>query len=57
MCDDFNLMDAFSIFDDDGRGYCEPHTYSEKMKFIGATVPESSYIETFFLRYNKNNDG
>ena len=57
MCDDFNLMDAFSIFDEDGWGYCEPQTYIRKLKFIGATVPENAYIETFYLRYNKNNDG
>lgn len=57
MCDDFNLMDAFSIFDEDGKGYCDPDAYMSKLKFIGAVVPEKQYIDVFYIRYNKNNDG
>jgi hypothetical protein len=28
----------------------------DKLKFIGATVPERSYIDVFYSRYNKQND-
>lgn len=57
ICSEFNLMDAFSIFDEEGSGSCSPEQFVEKLVFIGAAVPERRYIDIFFKRYNKKNDG
>lgn len=54
---DFNLMDAFAIFDQSGEGFCTLEKFKEKLGFIGASVPENSYLKVFFRRYNKINDG
>lgn len=54
---DFNLMDAFAIFDPNGEGFCTLELFREKLGFIGASVPERCYLEVFFKRYNKQNDG
>ena len=50
-------MDAFGIFDDTGEGHCTLEKFKEKLTFIGAVVPERCYLEVFFKRYNKQNDG
>jgi len=50
---DFNLMDAFAIFDPSGEGFCTMEKFKEKLGFIGASVPERCYLEVFFRRYNK----
>lgn len=50
---DFNLMDAFAIFDDNGEGFCTLEKFKEKLAYIGASVPETFYLEVFFKRYNK----
>ena len=57
MNEDFCLLDAFGIFDDQGDGYVTLDKFDEKLAFIGATVPERAYLQVYFQRYNKSNDG
>lgn len=54
--DDFNMIDAFGILDEDGKGNLNPqelHVALRKLEI--AATQEDCYL--FFIRYNKEVDG
>ena len=54
---DFNLFDAFKIFDDLGRGSLTlPELYNGIVHKLGI-VPSQDEIELFFTRYDRDRDG
>ena len=55
---DFNLMDAFSIFDEEGRGHCVAEKFTAKLAEIGLEPPpDLAEVSIFFRRYNRGDDG
>lgn len=57
-CNDFNLMDGFSLFDELGKGYCGLEEFTNKLQPLGLIVsPSIGDIQLVFKRYNKSNDG
>jgi len=40
-CNDFNLMDGFSIFDEMGKGYCGLEEFTNKLFPLGLSVTAS----------------
>ena len=55
---DFNIMDAFSIFDVEGVGYCSMHTFMVKSGELGMKRPlKMAEVQAFYRRYNKSGDG
>jgi len=55
---DFNLMEAFTIFDTDGKGFCTVHEFHNKFKSIAPEKnPTLTEVELMFKRCNKSRDG
>ncbi len=52
---DFNLYDAFRIFDIDSRGYISYSDIKASLNDIGV-FPTVEDVELFIKRYDKNND-
>jgi Ca2+-binding EF-hand superfamily protein len=58
QCRDFNLMDAFSIFDEHGQGFCTQADFRMILTNLGLRVnPDHKNILAVFKRYNKSKDG
>ena len=58
QCRDFNLMDAFSIFDEQGRGFCTQTDFRMILSNLGLRVaPDHKDILAVFKRFNKSKDG
>ena len=53
---DFNLFDAFRIFDIDSRGYITMSDLRSGLNEIGI-FPSTEELDLFFKRYDKNQDG
>lgn len=56
LCHDFNLFDAFRIFDTPARGYIGFTDLKYGLQDIGIFAPEED-LRLFFKRYDKNGDG
>jgi Ca2+-binding EF-hand superfamily protein len=58
QCRDFNLMDAFSIFDEQGHGYCSQPDFRMILSNMGLRInPDHRDILAVYKRYNKTKDG
>lgn len=58
QCRDFNLMDAFSIFDEQGHGFCTLSDFRMILCNLGLRItPDHKNIQAIFKRYNKSKDG
>ena len=57
-CRDFNLIEAFQIFDVNGAGVCSKNMlYNTFMDFKPNFPIDYKLIQKFFFRYNKSRDG
>lgn len=57
-CQDFNLMDAFSVFDELGKGYVGLEEFTNKLRSLDLTVqPNIAEVQLVYRRYNKSGDG
>lgn len=55
---DFNLLEAFAIFDTDGKGFCTVYEFHNKFKNIAPEKnPSLGDVELLFKRHNKTDDG
>mmetsp|Transcript_7051 Transcript_7051/g.11241 ORF Transcript_7051/g.11241 Transcript_7051/m.11241 type:complete len:158 (-) Transcript_7051:114-587(-) len=57
---DFNLMDAFSVFDEAGLGYCSQDQFFTKLQKLGLDPVRHGgmkEVHIFFRRFNKSGDG
>ena len=55
---DFNIMEAFSIFDTDGKGFCTIDEFHNKFKNIAPEKnPTFTEVELLFKRHNRSGDG
>ena len=55
---DFNLLEAFAMFDIDGKGYCTVHEFHNKFRAIAPEKnPCIQDFELMFKRHNKTDDG
>ena len=55
---DFNLLEAFAIFDTDGKGYVTAEEFLNKFQNIAPEKkPSLSDVHLFFKRHNKSEDG
>ena len=54
-CSDFNLADAFHVFDQPSRGFITPHVLKEGLGKIGI-YPTSNDIDLWVQRYDTNGD-
>jgi len=53
---DFNLIDAFRVFDQDGKGWISPNEIKEGLQLFNVFAqPED--IAFFMKRYDKDDDG
>jgi len=54
---DFNLMDAFTIFDQNGSGFVSPSDFYEAFVALRPTYfPKLNEVEDLFFKYNKTRD-
>lgn len=54
--EDFNLIDAFRLFDEKEAGKIKQFELKAALEKLGVIVPEKA-IFLFFERYDRNNDG
>ena len=58
QCRDFNIMDAFSIFDEHGRGFCGQADFRMILTNLGMRIqPDHTDVIAVYKRYNKTKDG
>ena len=56
LCSDFNLIDAFRLFDPLSKGYITTVDLQDGLKEIGL-YPSYEEVSLFFRRYDSDNDG
>jgi hypothetical protein len=56
---DFNLMDAFMVFDEMGKGHCTMEKFRQVLIDLGITRDNCTmrHVHLFFRRYNISDDG
>lgn len=53
---DYNLIDAFRLFDNEGKGWINPQEVKEGLKIFNVFANEDE-LQLLFYRYDKDQDG